>query len=115
MVGAPITDENLRFLYAWGQAEGGTAEWNPLNTTMPLNFFMGPDYNDVGVRNYTRATAGVCATALTLIQDNFKAILGALQSGNKTAEQIVELCDAVIKVWGTDPATIKKILAAHPA
>jgi hypothetical protein len=32
-IGAPITDENMKFFYAWRQAEGGKARNNPFNTT----------------------------------------------------------------------------------
>ena len=30
-IGAPITDENMKFFYAWRQAEGGKARNNPFN------------------------------------------------------------------------------------
>ena len=31
-IGAPISDENMKFFYAWRQAEGGKAKNNPFNT-----------------------------------------------------------------------------------
>lgn len=115
MIGAPITDENLRFLRAWAMSEGGEAEWNPLNTTMPVSYFVAGDYNSAGVKNYSKATAGVCATALTLIQTTFMPIVGALQSGNKTAEQILDLCGPQLRTWGTNPDTIRQVLKTLPA
>lgn len=112
VVNAPVTDENLRFLRAWALAEGGDAEWNPLNTTISVPFFTAGDFNSSGVKNYSRATAGVCATALTLITSVYAPLLGALQGGKLTAEQIVDKCEAAIRTWGTNPDTIRNVLRA---
>ena len=35
-IDAPVTAENLKFLKAWRQAEGGRASNNPFNTTYKL-------------------------------------------------------------------------------
>jgi hypothetical protein len=110
MIAAPITDQNLRFLRAWAMSEGGEAEWNPLNTTMPVYYFVASDYNSAGVKNYTKATAGVCATVLTLIQGTFLPIVGQLQAGTHTAEQIVDACELQLRVWGTNPSVIRDVL-----
>ena len=32
-IGAPATDENMKFFYGWRQAEGAKAKFNPFNTT----------------------------------------------------------------------------------
>lgn len=100
--------ERHRFLDAWQQAEGGTAQWNPLNTTLRLNG--STNYNDVGVQNYRRATEGVCATALTLVNGFYGPIVGQLQSTTRTAEEIVEFCRSQLKTWGTNPDTILAVL-----
>jgi protein involved in polysaccharide export with SLBB domain len=105
----PETTENLRFLQAWFTAEGGTAEYNPLNTTFPIEWFSN-NYNSSGVKNYTRPTIGVCATAITLAQDTFLPIVQALSGGDLTAEQIVEKCRTQIKSWGTNPDVILNVL-----
>ena len=66
-IGAPITKENLKFLAAWRQAEGGTASNNPFNTTYKLDAdSKKTDYNSVGVKNYTNKTYGIAATLKSL-------------------------------------------------
>lgn len=63
-IGAKPTKRNLWALVSWMQAEGGSAKFNPLNTTHD-----GPNatnYNWVGVKNYVSLAEGVAATAETL-------------------------------------------------
>lgn len=64
-VGARRTKRNLWALVSWMQAEGGSARFNPLNTTkrMPGS----TDYNWVPVQNYTTFAQGVEATVSTLL------------------------------------------------
>lgn len=120
MIGAPRRHENLRLLAAWSQAEGGTARWNPLNTTRYEPDYTGTDYNGAGVRQYTSPIAGVCATVLTLIgRDStgklrYGGIIADLQAGQKTAEQIVTDRAAQFQIWGTSPQTISDVLAETP-
>ncbi len=120
VLGCPQRTESKRLLDAWSRAEGGTAAWNPLNTTLVLSGFMGHDYNTVPVRNYTAPVAGVCATALTLISRNldgslrFAGILGDLQAGTKTAEQIVADRRGQFSLWGTSPDLILTVLKETP-
>lgn len=102
-------DERHRFLNAWARAEGGTAKWNPLNSTLKVG--SSTPYNSVGVQNYVRATEGVCATALTLVNGFYGKIVGKLQGTTFTAEEIVEDCRFQIQTWGTDPDLILAILA----
>jgi hypothetical protein len=101
--------EGLRLLDAWQRAEGGTAQWNPLNTTFYLPG--STNYNTANVKNYMRATDGVCATGLTLVNGFYNGILGDLQNGAKTAEQIVADRADQFRTWGTDPAVIARVLA----
>lgn len=115
-VGGHQDTEKLRFLNAWAAAEGGTARWNPLNTTFPLPG--ATDYNNNGVKNYTRPTWGVCATVLTLTGPAsgtlfYPKLLGHLQSaaGTYTAEQIVNDCRTDIQRWGTNPDAVLRALA----
>lgn len=109
VVAGKVNDENLRLMDAWQRAEGGTAQWNPLNTTYKLNGSTA--YNTAGVQNYFRATEGVCATALTLVSGLYGGILGDLQAGLKTATQIVVDRDAQFRMWGTDPQLMRTLLA----
>jgi hypothetical protein len=116
VVNAPIVPENLRLLLAWQRAEGGDAKWNPLNSTLWVqNYTLLPNYNDVPVRNYSKATAGVCATALTLIDSvtpgRYNGILGDLQGGTKKAEQIVHDRASEFHIWGTDTTVMLDVLA----
>lgn len=119
VLGCKHNPEALRLLDVWARAEGGTARWNPLNTTLPLTgFTLAPDYNSAGVRNYAAPVAGVCATALTLISRNtdsklrFGGILADLQAGAKTAAQIVADRRDEFQTWGTNPDLMLKLLAA---
>lgn len=114
VLGAPRTKQNLRFLHAWGVSEGGTAKWNPLNTTYVLPYGESWSYNSSTVQNYWRPTGGINATALTLVQDTYSCLVGAMQGGKLTAEQINVKCDKTIRTWGTNPAVIAKILKETP-
>ena len=63
-VEAPVTKRNLLVIVSWIQAEGGTAKWNPLNTTHDAPGAW--DYNWVGVKNYPTFEVGLGATVETL-------------------------------------------------
>lgn len=102
--------EGLRLLSAWATAEGGDARWNALNTTFRLPG--SQPYNSAGVQSYFRPTEGVCATGLTLVNGNYNGIVGDLQNGTKTAEQIVNDRRAQFSLWGTNPDTILAVLAS---
>lgn len=113
--------ERWRFFTAWEAAEGGSAQWNPLNTTLDLGpTYVLSNYNKSGVKNYRWALAGLAATALTLGGRNddgsyvYPLLWQHLRDEDVTAEQIVNLCSADIKRWGTDPATVLAVLATTP-
>jgi len=117
VLGAPRRPENLRLLDAWTRAEGGNARWNPLNTTWALPG--ATDYNAVGVKNYPRATWGILATALSLTSPAsgtlaYGGILGDLQVGVKTAEQIVTDRADQFRTWGTSSDLILELLKEAP-
>lgn len=102
-IGAPATPENLRFLSAWQRAEGGTASFNPLNTTQP--FGGASNYNSVGVKNYPSATAGLEATAKTLTNGYYGPIVSLLRRGRASA---VDLAKAVASSpWGTGGGVLR--------
>ena len=117
VIGAPRRHENIRFLEAWARAEGGSARFNPLNSTWDLPG--ATDYNAAGVRNYPRAVWGLAATALTLTSPAsgplaYGRIVGHLQAGTYTAEQIVNDCADQIRHWGTSPDLILDLLKETP-
>jgi cell wall-associated NlpC family hydrolase len=89
----PITRNALVGLAEWQRREGGTASFNPLNTTQPMPG--ASSYNSVGVRNYRTAQQGILATAHTLQNGRYNDILHALRSGHPLGSQ------ASLKVWGT--------------
>lgn len=63
-IGAPESKRNLLVVISWAQAEGGTALWNPLNST---KYVPGSTvYNWANVRNYPSYSAGMQATVETL-------------------------------------------------
>jgi hypothetical protein len=75
-LGAPITDENLKFFYAWRQAEGAKAAWNPFNTTKKSDG--ATNYNCAPVKNYANRDLGVKATVDTLKLPYYTNILNGL-------------------------------------
>lgn len=101
-IGARPTKRNLWAFVAWAQAEGGSADFNPLNTT--LHKPGATDYNSVGVKNYTSLAQGVEATAETLNYGadhglyGYKPIRKRLR-GNSWA--VLTLRAVERSVWGT--------------
>jgi hypothetical protein len=113
LLGGPARNETNRFFHAWAQAEGGNATWNPLNSTFQI--LGSTDYNSVGVQNYSRPIWGICATAMTLTMPasgdlTYPGIVGDVQSGTHTAEDMVNRNIDEIKHWGTDPHLILEVL-----
>ena len=56
--------ETVAYLVAWQRAEGGSAQFNPLNTTQDEP--AASNYNEVGVKNYQTRQDGLDATVRTL-------------------------------------------------
>lgn len=100
--------EALRLLRAWATAEGGNAQWNPLNTT---ERYKGSwNYNTTGVQNYSKPIFGVMATVATLVNGYYNGILGFLQNPQITAEEAVQKYRGQFQTWGTTPDHILEIL-----
>lgn len=101
--------ENRRLLDAWARAEGGTARYNPMNTTQPWPG--ATDYNSVHVRNYPSAAAGIAATAATLVNGRYDGIVRDMRAkASITARQIVLRNAAEFDTWGTGSTHILKLL-----
>ena len=97
-IGAPTTANNLAFIYAWRQAEGGKANYNPFNTThkMPGSTLYGT--NKHGVQNYLTPRDGVTATVNTLKNGKYDSILTLLRADADPTD----VAKAVIaSPWGT--------------
>lgn len=82
-IGAPVTAGNLAALVGWEKAEGGSASFNPFNTTLPEPG--ASSYNSVGVRNYVSEQQGVRATIATLQGSAYSGVIAQLRRGNNPA------------------------------
>lgn len=93
---APISEENLKFLYAWRQAEGKGGKNNPFNTThtMPGS----ESINDAGVKNYKSLEDGMIATIKTLKNGRYDCIVNGLRKDIGADE--ISKCES-LKTWGT--------------
>jgi murein DD-endopeptidase MepM/ murein hydrolase activator NlpD len=113
-VGAPITDENLKFLYAWRQAEGGTAGNNPFNTTWRLENSTNYGTNSAKVQEYQTPQDGLGATCKTLKLGYYTCIVEGLIN-DIGAELISTKCNSSLKTWGTHASNplITKILQSN--
>jgi peptidoglycan hydrolase-like protein with peptidoglycan-binding domain len=101
---APITEENMKFLFAWRQAEGRGGKNNPFNTTwdLPGSTIM----NDAGVRNYNSAQEGLIATIKTLKNPRYSCIVDGLR--NDIGADKIAQCES-LKTWGTGDLVAKVI------
>jgi hypothetical protein len=113
-VGAPITEENLKFLYAWRQAEGGTAGNNPFNTTWRLENSTNYGTNSAKVQEYQTPQDGLKATCKTLKLGYYTCIVEGLIN-DIGAELISTKCNSALKTWGTHGSNplITKILQSN--
>jgi len=103
-VGAPITDENLKFLYAWRQAENTNAANNPFATTLPFKNSIPYGKNTDGVQEYQTRQDGLEATCKTLNFSHYTCIVKGLVN-DIGAELISTKCDTSLKKWGTHITT----------
>ena len=106
---APITDNNMAFVYAWRQSEGGKAAFNPFNTTLWLPGTT--KYNSVGVRNYTSAEQGIAATIDTIAHSRYSLIVKSLRQDRPPMETAEAL---VVSRWGTS-SLIKEVISGYEA
>jgi hypothetical protein len=105
-INAAHCDRNAWALISWIQAEGGTAQWNPLNTTqrMPGSW----DYNWVGVQNYPDFETGMAATVKTILQTNPDFGYAPILSRLRRCARAGSTLRAVEKSsWGTGGLALK--------
>jgi len=108
-IGVPITDENLKFLYAWRQSEGGKATNNPFNTTFKLSKDTNlSNYNSVGVKNYSKPEYGIEATVKTLLNGRYSCIVDGLR--DDIGAENISKCES-LKTWGTGDLVTKVLNA----
>lgn len=106
-LGAPVTDENLKFLYAWRQSEGKGGINNPFNTTLKYGNYT--NFNNVGVKNYSSKEEGLIATLKTLRNGRYNCIIDGLKK-DIGAENIAN-CSS-LEVWGTGDL-VSKVLKGY--
>ena len=103
-LGAPITDENMKFMYAWRQAEGRGGIYNPFNTTW--NLPNSTTMNSAGVRNYASLEDGMVATIKTLKNSRYDCIVNGLK--NDIGASNIATCES-LKTWGTGDLVAKVV------
>lgn len=95
----------------WARAEGGHADWNPLNTTEPIGG--ASEYNSAGVKNYPTPVAGIAATGTTLALDPYRHLWATMQRAkrdNLNAHEIVFQNRHAFDTWGTGADNVLKLL-----
>lgn len=101
---APIRDI-MGLVVAWQRAEGGTAGFNPLNTTMVRDGSTCYNYNNgTCVRNYTSYEQGMVANVDTIMNGRYPHILHGLQTNNIDEA----LNDEEFGVWGTGLGAVQR-------
>ena len=112
-IGVPITDENMKFFYAWRQAEGGKARNNPFNTTQskPGSTFYnclkkGVSGCKSGVRNYLSSQDGIDATVRTIKNGRYQNIINSLKSADSAEKSALALKSSP---WGTGELALKVV------
>lgn len=107
-IGAPVTDENMRFMNAWIAMEGGANHNNPLNTTLDKEG--ASNWNDLGnnihVKTYVSYEQGLEATVQTLLQGNMAGIVSRLRAGNDAMATAQALAESH---WGTGDGVIRAL------
>ena len=103
-VGAKPTKDNMLFMYAWRQSEGGKATNNPFNTTHKMPGSTRYADNTHGVQNYKTPEDGIQATCKTLKNGRYNDIV----QGLKDDIGLFELSRMKsLNVWGTGPLLAK--------
>ncbi len=101
-IGAKPTKGNMSFMYAWRQAEGSTADFNPFNTTK--NSPGSTTYNYAKVKNYKNAEDGIKATCDTLKLSYYTDIVNGLK--NDVGLYKLSRMEG-LKKWGTGTLVAK--------
>ena len=103
-LGAPVSDENMKFVIAWRQAEGRGGRYNPFNTTHKLKD--STKMNSAGVQHYKSAEDGMIATLKTLNNGRYNCIVNGLRNDIGASE--IAKCQS-LKTWGTGDLVAKVI------
>lgn len=96
---APFTGNLTTVFETWQRFEGGDAAYNPLNTELVMRG--SRPYNTAGVQSYVSAASGASATAQTLMNGRYNAILAAMRANTPIDSWSVAPIPAEIDTWGT--------------
>jgi peptidoglycan hydrolase-like protein with peptidoglycan-binding domain len=103
-LGAPTSEENMKFMIAWRQAEGSGGKYNPFNTTQ--NMPGAVSINSHGVKSYLTLEDGIVATIKTLRNGRYNCIINGLV--NDIGAENIAKCES-LKTWGTGNLVSKVI------
>lgn len=108
-IGAPSTTNNMALLYAWRQTEGGSATYNPFNTTkkMPGSTLYATSTH--GVQNYATPRDGLAATVETLLLPKYAGVVASLKADKPASETAAAILSSP---WGTGKL-LRDVLAMH--
>lgn len=106
-LGAPISEENMKFMIAWRQAEGSGGKYNPFNTTQ--NMPGAISINSHGVKSYRTLEDGIVATIKTLRNGRYNCIINGLV--NDIGAENIARCES-LKTWGTGNL-VSKVIAGY--
>lgn len=124
-IGAPVTRENMAFMYAWRECEnslGGASNLfcnNPFNTSWDMDpegvKFCSKESkmycrtNSAGVKSYKTLKIGVEATIKTILSGNYDNLLYALRNSKNNRWNCLDMAqnlDGDLNKWGTMDANI---------
>jgi hypothetical protein len=111
-INAPHTPENMKFLYAWRQAESTNARNNPFATTKKGFGGKSVKSSSVGVKNYKTPQDGIDATVATLKNGYYNCIVDGLKNNIGAAN--IAKCSSDLKTWGTGDLVAKVIKGGVP-
>jgi peptidoglycan hydrolase-like protein with peptidoglycan-binding domain len=106
-LGAPTSEENMKFMIAWRQAEGSGGKYNPFNTTQ--NMPGAVSINSHGVKSYLTLEDGIVATIKTLRNGRYNCIVNGLV--NDIGSENIARCES-LKTWGTGDL-VSKVIAGY--
>lgn len=117
---APVTTENIAFMYAWRECEnslGVTANFycnNPFNTTWNLDpkgvVFCSEQSkmycrkNSAGVKSYKNINYGIEATVKTIVGGKYPNLLNALRNSEVNKMNCLQIAQSLkgdLNTWGT--------------
>ena len=96
----PKTDENIKFVRAWKQAETTKAKYSLFGSTQPYNG--STKFNSANVQNYNSIDDSIKAHVKTISNRYYPNLYKDLKSGKYKAKEIAKKYkNSELKTWGT--------------